>query len=94
MANAVEGITSLRNTAAELQSESEKKYNFVTEQVQKKVDSLNAQADKIQADIIAKLTEAGLCSDQHGTGLTAKDAEHPFFADVDSLWEIGNGDWC
>ena len=46
VANAVKKILSLRITGLEMQSESEKKYNFVTEKVQKKVDSLNAQADK------------------------------------------------
>ena len=94
VANAVAKIVALRVRVMEIEAESEAKYNFITEKTQAKSDSLNEQADKLQEDLIAKLTKDGLCTDEHGTGLTLSDSDNPFFADIDSLFEIGNGSWC
>jgi hypothetical protein len=92
--NAVKEITALRIAAIELTQESEAKHNFVTEKCQKQADRLNAKAEKLQTEIVSRLIDAGLCTDEFRTGLTAKDADNEFFAGIDSLWEIGNGDWC
>ena len=92
--NAVKEITALRIAAQDMTKESEDKYNFVTERVQKAADRLNEKADKLQAKIVARLIDAGLCTDEFKTGLTAEDADHEFFAGIESLWEIGNGNWC
>lgn len=92
IAKAVAAVYSLRKEAMDLEHASEAKYNFVTEKTSLQASKLYNKADKINSDIVARLIECGLCSDE--LGLTHKDACNPLFDGIDALWEIGNGDWC
>ena len=84
-------INGMYDAAALIESESERLYGFVTPTAHAKYLKIHERMDRLTETVIATLHNKGLCSVD---GVTIEDAANDRFANIESLFTLGDGSWC